>query len=478
MSERRDLPEIPEADAKLLNICLQRLRTIYPEKIDPRYLHQLRWELSALKRTRTSSIFLIVRKLLSGCGLQPYEIGFRGTLGSSLVAYLCGLTCIDPLNQWTRLYPEFCMGYDGEQEPDIELMLPEKFIEQARKECASLPGISDAFRPGCTGIDGNPIPHPSAVMLVPEGHTISEYTALIDRDGTVFSTVDNFSFKALYRLTLAASGYTDFIYELSRKLKIRLSEIPLDDQEVFNLLHHEYPSHHNAFKLNAAGCPEFDSVEANQLAVCFWPENYSELVKLCGMMHSTFSGDAKFDSITIQKDIPKKDMIACREDVFENILKSGIERRRAFEIAEFIRRGKATNEKFSAEWLEIVNELNEAHIPEAFIDVCTHIRYLFPRAHVYRAALNAYWGAWFKIYHPQEFYDTYFKICAPHGLKMAVHQGRDGLLNYKAAFEDLQIQQEEDFVQEDEMIQAPFQIQLAEEMFRNGFYLSEEDCLV
>jgi len=280
MSERRDLPEIPDADEKLLNICLQKLRNIFPERIDPRCLHQLRFELSALKRTKTSSIFLIVRKLLCGCGLQPYEIGFRGTLGSSLVAYLCGLTCVDPLNQLARLYPEFCMGYDGDQEPDIELMLPEEFLEQARERCASLPGVNTAFRPGCTGIDGNPMPHPSAVMLVPEGHTIAEYTALLERDGTTFSAVDNFSIKTLYRLTLTASAYTDLLYDLSRKVKVRLSEIPLDDLEVFNLLHHEYPSHHNAFMLDASGCPEFDSPEANQLSVCFWPENFSELVKL------------------------------------------------------------------------------------------------------------------------------------------------------------------------------------------------------
>jgi hypothetical protein len=76
-----------------------------------------------------SGVFLIFKELFEKLRWKEYEHGFRGTIGSSLVAYLCGLTNTNPLREDIPLYPAFCFGYDFDRNPYFDFLIPTGRVE-------------------------------------------------------------------------------------------------------------------------------------------------------------------------------------------------------------------------------------------------------------------------------------------------------------------------------------------------------------
>ena len=108
------------------------------------------------------------------------------------------------------------------------------------------------------------------------------------------------------------------------------------------------------------------------------PRTFSEYVKCFGLKHSTGVWEDNAEILLRERNVPFADLLAHREDVYEYLLKHGIEKDTAFEIAEYVRKGKANRRGWTPEMLEA---LDEAGIPDWFRGSCEKIRYLFTRAH-------------------------------------------------------------------------------------------------
>lgn len=72
------------------------------------------------------------------------------------------------------------------------------------------------------------------------------------------------------------------------------------------------------------------------------------------------------------------ELISCREDVYEYMMEHGIEKGKAYDIAEYVRKGRAEK----SGWKDGMSEtMKNAGVPEWYIESCSKIKYLYSRAH-------------------------------------------------------------------------------------------------
>src|SRR5690554_4896286 len=84
----------------------------------------------------------------------------------------------------------------------------------------------------------------------------------------------------------------------------------------------------------------------------------------------------------------------------------GMSESRAFEIMEFVRKGKpSSNPK---KWAEYENEMKASKIPDWYIWNASQIKYMFPKAHATAYVIMAMRIAWFKVHSPLLFYSSFF----------------------------------------------------------------------
>lgn len=122
-SERTEkyYPQLDNAHERLSAICFNKLHELYGEDIEQSTFERLKWELDGLRKSGSDSIMLLAKELVEKSGLSPYEISCAGFLEGMLSAYLCGITCVNPLESLLPLYPEFIMGINGEKNLNISL---------------------------------------------------------------------------------------------------------------------------------------------------------------------------------------------------------------------------------------------------------------------------------------------------------------------------------------------------------------------
>lgn len=141
------MPFVDDAGVRLEEICLKALYEEYGQSVEQNIMDVLTWELKAVKATKSESLFLAIGELLDNAGLASCQVGYKGDLGASFVAYLCGITCINPMK--TELCGrEFFYGYDGNKTPVIRLEIPFDVKEKVWAMCSGLEGIKDAVHAG------------------------------------------------------------------------------------------------------------------------------------------------------------------------------------------------------------------------------------------------------------------------------------------------------------------------------------------
>jgi DNA polymerase-3 subunit alpha len=91
------LPVVPDADRQLVALALAGLQRIGKHG-DGAYAARMKYELGMIIEKKFSSYFLITLDLINHSRSLGYEVGpGRGSVGGSLVAYLIGITSIDPI---------------------------------------------------------------------------------------------------------------------------------------------------------------------------------------------------------------------------------------------------------------------------------------------------------------------------------------------------------------------------------------------
>lgn len=295
------------------------------------------------KNEAYAEVFAVASGLVSYSRLLGYYTGFHGCIGSSLVAFLLGITEIDPLKY--NLPVEVFMGIHNDKSLDIELMFYENFIPKAKMY------IRENY-PNIAIIDRGKSP----VWLVFRGNATSRDT-------------DKSNSKSVIKLAIVGNSYyTNAFKELSDKTGVDIFGIPFDDKQTMEIL-------------------KIADDERNDIIQIIKPKTFEDFVQISGWVHSTYR--------CAHKDIPK--MPAFRDDVFLYLLRSGIDSVTAYEIMECVRKGRGLTEEYTSVLLN-------AGISNQYIDNLKQVQYLFPKAHCIALTMTEYRISWFKAHYPDEFH--------------------------------------------------------------------------
>lgn len=424
-------PEYPYAEEKLSEICKSRVKELFGDKPNIEVRKRLERELNAICQNGYAGVYMIWRQIVKKSLDEGYPVGFRGSVGSSLVACLCGITEINPLSPESggyQLPTEVFMGINLDKEPDIEINVSPVIQETVQNYIEELPGVGETCYGGTIATitaeyaeklvekhykteknqpdsdtkkeqvkaligakKGNGI-HPGGIIVCPEGEDIVSFTPL-DHPYFGDKIITHFEYHDicdnLLKLTILGHDKYELLHFLQEKTGVRIEDIPLDDKKTLDMI----------CDVNTAlidELPEFGSEYVRQIIKETAPKSFEDLVKISALSHGTDAWNNNQDELIKNKTIKLSDCIASRDDIMIYLMDRGLEKNDAYEIMESVRKGRGLKE-------DQMKLMTEAGIPDWYIQACKKIRYLFPKAHAVSYTMMAVRLAYYKMYYPEAY---------------------------------------------------------------------------
>ncbi len=187
-------PVIPDSDKTLTSICYEKAHSMYGDPLPEIVQQRLEKELSSIIKNGFAVMYIIAQKLVWKSNEDGYLVGSRGSVGSSLVATMAGITEVNPLpahyycpdchfvdfdseevrrfagssgcDMPDRLCPvcgspllkdghdipfETFLGFYGDKEPDIDLNFSGEYQSRAHDYTEVIFGKGHTFRAGTIG---------------------------------------------------------------------------------------------------------------------------------------------------------------------------------------------------------------------------------------------------------------------------------------------------------------------------------------
>lgn len=154
---------------------------------------------------------------------------------------------------------------------------------------------------------------------------------------------------------------------------------------------------------DTSGIPEFETELARNIILETHPTTFDDLVKISGLSHGTDTWENNVQDLIKNGTAMLKEVIGCRDDIFNYLISLGIDDETAFRIMEFVRKGKSRKENWQYEWNEFVKIMQEHNVPKWYIKSCEKIRYMFPKAHAVGYVINSFRIGWYKAHYRKEF---------------------------------------------------------------------------
>lgn len=423
-------PEYPNAIEELTDICESRVKEVFGDKPNFEVRKRLERELDAICQNGYAGIFMLWRRIVKKSLDEGYPVGTRGAVGSSLVAYLCGITEINPLSPESGGYHipvEVFMGLNLDKEPDIDINFSPVIQETVQNYIKELPGVSETCYGGTIaslatktaenmvekyletkdgpqpdndtknklaetiiGVKRGNGMHPGGIIVCPEGEELVSFTPLAHPDYSE-KVITHFDYHDIWdnllKLDILGHDQYELLHFMQENTGVRIEDIPLDDKNTLALICDVKTAQINDL-------PEFGSEYVRRIIKETVPKSFDDLVKISALSHGTDVWHNNQDELIKNKIIKLIDCIASRDDIMIYLMDHDMEKKDAFQIMESVRKGRGLKEDHKI-------LMTDAGISDWYMQVCEKIKYLFPKAHAVSYTLLAVRLAYYRVYYPE-----------------------------------------------------------------------------
>ncbi|MGM0369043.1 MAG: PolC-type DNA polymerase III [Bacillota bacterium] len=348
--------------------------------------------------------------------------------------------------------PDIDLNFSGEYQPKVHRYTEELFGEEYVYRAGTISTIADRTAygfvkghmednnltlrgaevdrlvDGCTGARKTTGQHPGGLMVIPDDKDVYDFTPIQkpanDMDTDTLTTHFDYHSISGRILKLDILGHDDptSIKMLEDITGVEAKEIPLDDEETMKIFSGLEPlgvsEEEIDVKLGTLGIPEFGTSFVRGMLRETLPTTFAELVRISGLSHGADVWLNNAQDLIRAGTAKLAEVISVRDDIMNYLLQKGVEPSKAFWIMEHVRKGKGlTDDEEQA--------MRDNDVPNWYIKSCKKINYMFPKAHAAAYVMMAYRIAYFKVHHPQAFYNTYFTIKASDFDAQIVLKGRE-----------------------------------------------------
>ena len=474
--KKLQLPKLENAEEIIEKKVFARAKSLYGEHLPKEVLFRLQLELygencenGGIIKQGFASIYLAYHHVTTFVKNKQTVVSSRGSIASSFVAYLLGITRINPLeshylcstchksifldkegNPFYKMYAcgldlpkkacpickkgmkrcgfslvyETLAGIKNEEVPDIALNFSEDI------EPCLLPVLQNLF-PNETVTNAGTVGLVGMQSKQVQGYLEQEKEKKEEelfREASKISSVKRCKGRMPGKLYLLPKDVLITpIEHLDRKEKVFITHFNHYDLSPY-LFSFQFLYHEKATWISYLAMVTGDDLEekletlkmSDALLTSFLSlerEYEKDFPNLASLTHpSTFQelfslfglihGTGTWKEEIYNKNGSLKECISTRDTLYKTMLAFGIDKESAFSIMVLVGKGKRLRKE--REWETYKKKMQKNHVPRFLLHSLEKIDYLFPLAHCVSYVVDTFLLAWYKDFFPLAFYTSYF----------------------------------------------------------------------